>query len=215
MHLNPDSGFDRVASFYDPLARLVFGSSLQDAQNWLLTFIPKDSTILIIGGGSGWILEQILQYTSPKHILYLEASAAMLQKARNRNHGKAQVEFRLGTDASLRADEQFNVIITPFILDLFPPNRLSQLMHRLNQVLAPKGLWLFTDFWPIHQKLPFWQKLLKRSMYLFFGFLSKVQAKQLPDYQRHFDELSLQELHTCSFYKGFIQSKVFRKSIVL
>ncbi|WP_162427513.1 class I SAM-dependent methyltransferase [Pontibacter pudoricolor] len=211
MSLNPDSGFDRVASFYDLLARLVFGSSLQDAQRWLLPFIPSGSTILIIGGGSGWLLQQVLFHTSPKHVVYLEASEKMLQLAQQQNSFPAIVEFRHGTDGNLQPHERFDIIITPFLLDLFQEQRLSQLMQRLYAVLDPGGLWLFTDFWPVKQKPPFWQKLLAKSMYLFFGLLSDVQGRELPHYGRHFEGLGLKEQQSADFYNGFVQSKVYRK----
>jgi tRNA (cmo5U34)-methyltransferase len=209
--LNPDSGFDRVASFYDPLAKLVFGSSLQDAQRWLLPCIPSSSTILIIGGGSGWLLQQVLEHTSPVRIVYLEASGKMLQLAQQQNLAPPVVEFRHGTDADLPPHEEFDIIITPFLLDLFPEERLSRLMQRLYGVLDPGGLWLFADFWPVQQKPPLWQKLLAKSMYLFFGLLSDVQGRKLPDYRRHFDELGLKEKQCVGFYKGFVQSKIYRK----
>lgn len=211
MPQHPDSGFDLVASFYDPLAKLVFGSSLQDAQAWLLPYIPKGATVLIIGGGSGWLLKQVLLHTCPKQVVYLEASEKMLQLARQQNPASTIVTFRHGTDADLQPHEQFDVVITPFLLDLFPDERLSQLMQRLYAVLAPGGLWLFTDFWPVQHQPPFWQKLLAKSMYLFFGVLSGVQGRQLPDYHRHFSESGLKEQQRKVFYSGFVQSKVYRK----
>ncbi|MBB6612231.1 class I SAM-dependent methyltransferase [Pontibacter sp. Tf4] len=207
----PDSGFDRVASFYDPLARLVYGSALQDAQQWLLPHIPAGASVLLIGGGSGWLLQQVLQKTSPKHILYLEASEKMLQKAKQLNPGTPVVSFRHGTEADLLPHEQFDVIITPFLLDLFPDARLAELMQRLCYSLAPNGRWLFADFWPVQHNPPFWQKLLAKSMYLFFGFLSNVRGRLLPDYSRHFTSLGLQEQHSAAFYKGFVQAKIFEK----
>jgi len=206
---SPDSGFDRVVSFYDPLAKLVYGSALQDAQRWLLPFIPNGASILIIGGGSGWLLQQVLQQTSPGHILYLEASEKMLQKAMRLNPNQTIVEYRHGTDADLLPHEQFDIIITPFLLDLFPDVRLTELMQRLHSVLSPTGSWLFADFWPIQQNPPFWQKLLAKSMYLFFGFLSDVRGRKLPDYGKHFNRLGLQEIAAESFYNGFVQGKVF------
>ena len=204
-----DNGFDRVASFYDPLARLVYSTALQDAQCWLLPYIPAGASVLIIGGGSGWLLQQVLQHSAPKYILYLEASANMLQKAKQLNSGTAIVEFRHGTDADLSPHDRFDVVITPFLLDLFPADRLTQLMQRLHATLVPGGLWLFADFWAVEASPPIWQKLLAKSMYLFFGFLSNVQARHLPDYGKHFSSFGLQELAHAEFYKGFVQAKVF------
>ena len=211
----PDSGFDRVAPFYDKLARLVYGSSQQKAQLYLLPFIPDNSRVLIIGGGSGWLLEQLLKTGKQLDILYLDASPAMLHRAKAKYNQlsfshSCIVEFRLGTEAALHPHEQFNVIITPFLLDLFPPQRLQQLMQRLSDALTPGGLWLFADFWPVQQPARWWQKVLAWGMYTFFGAVSGVEARDLPDYGCYFEQLRLQEVLSGSFYGGFVQAKVYK-----
>lgn len=210
----PDSGFSRTAFFYDALARLVYGKSLQQAQLALLPAIPPQARVLVIGGGSGWILEQLLQTHKHLDILYLDAAPAMLQRAQQKyarlSHAHTcTVRFRLGTEKSLEPQEQFDVLFTPFLLDLFPPQRLHQLMTRLAQALDPKGKWLFADFWPVKSPPPRWQRLLIRSMYTFFGLISGVQARQLPDYQKHFTQLHYKEKYSQSFFHGMVQAKVF------
>ncbi|QCR23244.1 trans-aconitate 2-methyltransferase [Pontibacter sp. SGAir0037] len=214
----PESGFDRTAFFYDRLAKLVFGSAQENAQLALLPFIPAGARVLIIGGGSGWLLEQVLNCCSATNILYIDASPAMLTLARKRYNrlattttGRAAVEFRTGTEVAVKPEEQFEAIITPFLLDLFPPQRLSGLMKRLQAALAPQGYWLFADFWPVQQPTPRWQRLLLWSMYAFFGVLSGVKAKRLPDYQQHFQQLRLHETFSKSFYQQMIQAKVFQQ----
>ncbi|MFD2245831.1 class I SAM-dependent methyltransferase [Pontibacter ruber] len=212
----PDSGFDRVSSFYDPLSRLVFGSALELAQLALLPFVPAKARMLLIGGGSGWLLEQLLRSGKELQILYLEASPNMLRKAQERTKASIKntaVEFRLGTEDVLKAHEQFDVVLTPFLLDLFPAPRLHDLMHRLHTALIPGGLWLFADFWPVTSPAPLWQHLLLKSMYVFFGVLSDVKATQLPDFKAQFDRLYLQEVYAASFYGGMVQAKVYRKAI--
>ncbi|WP_317175560.1 class I SAM-dependent methyltransferase [Pontibacter beigongshangensis] len=200
---------------YDVLARLVYGSSLQRAQQALLPFIQEHDRVLIIGGGSGWLLEQVLVSCPGLQVLYLEASPKMLQLAKHRfqqlNAPGATVAFRLGTEAALERTEVFDKVVTPFLLDLFPPQRLRPLMERLARHLAPEGLWLFADFWPVATPPPWWQRFLIRSMYAFFGTISNVQASTLPVYQDHFKKLQLQEVYTKPFFKGMVQAKVFRR----
>lgn len=212
----PDSGFNRVASFYDPLARLIYGNALEQAQEALLPFVPSQAHVLVIGGGSGWLLEQLLLTGKQLDILYIDAAPAMLQRARQRyahfrQPHQCKVTFRLGTEQALQPQERFEIIYTPFLLDLFPPRRLQQLMTILAAALAPSGSWLFTDFWPRQQSPPRWQKLLIRSMYTFFGLMSGVKARQLPDYAHHFSELGFQEIYSRSFFRGMVQAKVFVK----
>jgi tRNA (cmo5U34)-methyltransferase len=211
----PDSGFDHVAPFYDLLAKSVFGESLKNAQLYLLPFIPDKSRVLVIGGGSGWLLQQLILTGKSLDIVYLDASPRMLSLARAK-HEKftlvhaCKVSFRLGTEAALKTPEQFDVVITPFLLDLFPEQRLHQLMMKLKSTLNPKGLWLFADFWPIQQQPRWWQKVLTWSMYTFFGVVSDVKAKKLPNYALHFKQLNLQEIASNSYFKGFVQAKVYK-----
>lgn len=211
-----ENGFDRVAFFYDPLARLVFRDAQQQAQKALLPFIKDNSDVLIIGGGSGWLLEQLLKAGINLHILYVDASPKMIRMARERVRLHAaksinQVVFRVGTEQALLPNESFDVVFTPFLLDLFPEDRLTILMSTLKTALREDGLWLFTDFWPVKHPTPFWQKLLLKSMYLFFGAVSGIQATELPDFDSHFKQLQMQQVYTTALYKGMIQAKVFTR----
>lgn len=210
----PDSGFHYTAPFYDRLAKFVYGNSLQQAQLALLPFLPRQGRLLVIGGGSGWILEQVLQTEKQLDILYLDAAPAMLERARAKytkfsHPHNCTVKFRLGNEQQLQPQEQFDVILTPFLLDLFPPQRLQQLMQKLHTALVPDGLWLLADFWPAQQPPPLWQKVLVWGMYMFFGAISGVEARQLPDYGAHFSSFGLSEKYSSSFYGGMVQAKAF------
>lgn len=216
MHKTTDSGFDRVASFYDPLAKLVFKDAQLQAQKVLLPFIRESSTVLMIGAGSGWLLEQVLGTGKPLRILYLDASPEMMRLAHKRTQhliklSECNVEFRTGTELAILPGESFDVVFTPFLLDLFPAQRLTELMFRLKTALHENGYWLFADFWPVQQPAPRWQRLLLKAMYIFFGMVSGVKATQLPDFAYHFKELQMREVFAADFYKGMIQSKVFTK----
>ena len=213
----PDSGFHRVASFYDRLARLIYGDALEQAQAALLPYLPPQGRVLLIGGGSGWLLEQLVSTGRQLDIVYIDAAPAMLRLAERRythlqRPHACRVTFRLGTEQALQLQEQFEVVITPFLLDLFPPKRLQRLMDTLAAALAPHGSWLFADFWPLQQPPPLWQRLLIRSMYAFFGFVSGVKASRLPDYASRFNALNFEELYSRSFFRGMVQAKVFRRS---
>jgi len=165
----PDSGFDRIAWMYDFLAFLVFGRALKNAQKALLPKIPKNSRILIIGGGSGWLLRKIALQCQPRHVLYVEASAQMLQRSRSQvqSLGKeSPVEFRLGNETVIQPSDEVDVVICPFFLDLFTTERLrNSILPRLTQSLAAGGIFLVTDFIP--SAAPF-HRLLIRTMYWFF-----------------------------------------------
>ena len=51
--------YDSIAGVYDKLAGIFIGKALREAQIYLLQFIPANARLLIVGGGTGWILEEI------------------------------------------------------------------------------------------------------------------------------------------------------------
>ena len=106
---NLGGDFNWIAPLYDPLARVVFGWRLQRAQTVFLDQIPAGAVILIVGGGTGWLLEQVLTHWQPRRVIYLEASARMLERASRRmlNHALVgMVDFRVGNETSLKPGEQ-------------------------------------------------------------------------------------------------------------
>ena len=74
--------FNRIAFLYDFLVQLVFGNCVRRAQLEFLGSLPG-GTILIIGGGTGWIAEPLLRRPGIT-IHYLEASDKMLERSRRR-----------------------------------------------------------------------------------------------------------------------------------
>jgi tRNA (cmo5U34)-methyltransferase len=209
---NADSGFDRVAWLYDFLAGVVFGNKIKKAQSAFLDHIPANSRIILIGGGSGWLLKQILLRCSPIHLVYLEASSRMLSLAQRKVRLIAlssQVDFRLGNEQNILPSDCFSVVITPFFLDLFTHQRLQQeIMPRLSASLQPHGIWLFTDF----ISSPHWShRLLVRMMYWFFGKATNIKARQLPDYASLFRLFYLQKVKEAHFFSGMIETSIWER----
>lgn len=176
--------FDWIAPVYDGLAFVVFGRQLQRAQAVFLDQIPADASVLLLGGGTGWLLEQVLTRCRPKRVVYLDASAQMVARASRRMVQRAimgSVEFRVGNETKLKPGERFDLILTPFVLDLFTEQTLrSQLIPHLLSVLKPGGLWLVTDF---VQTQVWWQRALLWMMICFFRLTAGIEARHLSDWQ--------------------------------
>lgn len=208
-----NKSFDRVAWCYDTLARLVFGRAQLRAQAHFLSLIPDFSQVLLIGGGSGWLLEQLLLQKPKVQVLYLEASSNMIRLAQKRTSklDTSLVEWCCGTEQSLVGSNRFDVLLTPFILDLFTQQELlHQFLPRLVERLDEGGIWLFTDF---VAPTSWWQKALERGMYWFFRPLTHIRASQLPEFNLCFEHFNFQIQASKFFYWGFIESKTLtRKS---
>lgn len=210
--------FDRTAWFYDALARLVFGKSIRQSQVALLPYIPAGATILLLGGGTGWLLQDLACLNIPLQVLYLELSSKMLARARQQlvqlPAHPLQISFREGNENSLLPEEYFDVIITPFVLDLYPPHELWPMGGRLQQHLKPGGRWLLADFF-IDRTQPAWQQWWQHGltwlMYTFFRWMCRLETRTLPNLDLLLTALPLKLVHTQYFFHGFIRSQVYQK----
>lgn len=209
--------FDRVAGVYDLLAKLVFGKSIKQAQIHLFPHIPKGGRILIVGGGTGWILPPVLAELQPEKVVYVDISPKMIQSAREQLQAKApewkdKVQFIQDTGDADFLSAPVDVVITPFFLDVFPPDQLPRVAERLRAALKSGGYWSFTDFrYPPNGFFRFYAKLLIPTMYFFFRFLTGVEAKKLPDFVALFKEIGM-ELQTEEFFYGkLIRTAVYTK----
>jgi ubiquinone/menaquinone biosynthesis C-methylase UbiE len=209
MTLHSENDFDSLAHLYDRLGFVVFGDTILQAQRALLSQVPAQATVLFIGGGSGRVLPQLLAQ-NPKEIWYVEKSAKMLALARQQVPADDRIRWIHGDEAHPAvSSQQFDVILTFFLLDLFEESSLQALMRRLSQRLRPGGKWLVADFNPAANGVV--SRLLYRSMYGFFRLTSRVQASHLPNYPVYFDKIGLTLKDKKLFYRRIIQSLLYEK----
>ncbi|MFA6086844.1 class I SAM-dependent methyltransferase [Mucilaginibacter sp.] len=200
--------YDNSASFYDSLSRLVFGRALIQAQVYLLPQIPPNSNVLIIGGGTGWILEEITKlHPSGLNITYVEISAKMTALSRKRNVGDNQVNFINKPVQQVELNQQ-DVIITSFLFDNFTEGNMHPLFAHIHAMLKPGGLWLNTDF---QLSGKWWQYILLKSMLLFFKVLCGVESWRLPDVAKQFNNYGYQVIEEGTFFNDFVVTKMYRK----
>jgi ubiquinone/menaquinone biosynthesis C-methylase UbiE len=208
--LNPNS-YNSIAPFYDRLSQLIFGKTIVNAQLHLLTAIPAGAHILIAGGGTGWILEEITQkHTSGLTITYVEAAPRMVALARKRHTGGNKVTFITLPIESTGIDKAYDVIITPFLFDNFTDTDLARAFRVLNNYLKPEGVWLYSDF----QHTPvLWQRALLWVMYRFFRVLCGIYARTLPDTDSLFAGYKYSLMREKTFLGSFIISRIYKKAL--
>ena len=203
------ANYDSAAWFYDRLAALVFGNALDSAQQSLLTYISDNSKILIVGGGSGKILEWLAKtHSSALNITFIEISEKMTNIARKRNLGNNKVEFIIAAAEEVKLSTDYDIIITSFLFDNFNGETLSHLFNHINRSLKHGGIWLNTDFQLTGK---WWQGFLLKSMLLFFRVLCGVQSKQLPDIDSIFRDGGYELFDKTTFYGEFIVSTAYCK----
>ncbi len=133
------NNYNGIAKLYDALSRIVFQRCIIKAQQYLIQFISDNDSVLIVGGGTGWILEEISQLNRQNiSVVYVEKSAAMIELSKKRKHENINVKFIEGAIEDYKINEQFSVILTAFLFDNFLEEKIQFVFKKLNSSLKAK-----------------------------------------------------------------------------
>ena len=204
--------YDLIAPIYDNLAKLFIGKALRKAQIHFLSLIPPASGLLIAGGGTGWILEEIAAvHPQNLSIDYVDISSKMIALAKQKNKGNNEVNFINQSIFDFSASKTYDIIITPFFFDNFKEEKAQKAFTILHQKLTPNGLWLYTDF-QINPTSPFWQKAVLFSMYAFFRIAANIEAARLPDIASQFNRHQYHLINSQTFLHRFVITCAYQKA---
>ena len=198
------SNFNFVASFYDRLSKLVFQKSIEKASQQMVNWVTPNSNVLILGGGTGKLLEQF------KHnavIDYVELSNKMMVRAENRMC-VPKVSFYNQDYLLFDTDKQYDYIICPFFLDLFMPTELKLVLDKIKSELKDNGELLVLDF--SSKNIGWFNLFLLQVMILFFRLFSGIKIKS---YNNLFDEIEtkgFEELDGFSKRNNFVLGKKYK-----
>jgi ubiquinone/menaquinone biosynthesis C-methylase UbiE len=207
------SSYNRIAPFYDGLAKMIFGNTIMDSQKFLIAAIPPNSAVLIIGGGTGWILEEIAKiHSKGLKITYIELSEKMIKLSERKDFGENKVFFINQAIQDVVLNETFDVVITPFVIDNFSTATADVLFKKIDKSLVSDAIWLFADF-QIGETNTLWKKAFLKLMYIFFKISCNIQATHLPDTSALFEKYGFEEVTSKTFFKDFMCSSVYRKKI--
>ena len=194
--------FDLIAPIYKLLSRIVFGEALIKAQCHFLKLLPSNSSVLILGGGDGRLLSQL---DKSMRVDFVELSEKMMKLARQQSYN-CEVNFIQGDENSLNGN--YDIVITPFVLDCFEELHLKQVIAKLDKALKVNGLWVCTDFNANDNRV--FSKLLISFMIFFFRVMSNLESNKLLNF---FDVLG--QKYTSAdikhFKGGLIRTEVFYK----
>lgn len=198
------SGYDRLAPVYDRLAVIFVGKQIQQAQLKWLPYLKDRKKLLILGGGTGWMLPFIFQINPNLIIHYVDASAKMIAKAEQNAKG-VLIQFIKGTEADI-PDRDYDAVLTHFYLDLFSDAQLPNLIAGLKMHVCDNALWLVTDF-ETHTML---QRVKVGLMYLFFRMTTGLKTQALPKWFNTLTNSGCITLKSYCTQQKFIRSVVFR-----
>ncbi|MBS1951921.1 MAG: hypothetical protein OJF59_001374 [Cytophagales bacterium] len=198
--------FDPVAKSYDRLARLVFGKSIMRAQKYFLNHTPDHANVLILGGGTGWLLKELLLIKPDVNVCYIEASLKMLSMAKEKVKGNRQVQFIHGTENDIPSSARFECVITNFYLDLFPDEIQEQVILKIKKTISPDAKWIAVDF--VEQA--WWHSVLLKLMYFFFRTTCNIESNKLPHWNEALQTSGAIKKESKLFYGKFIEATVYQ-----
>ncbi|HWD19381.1 MAG TPA: class I SAM-dependent methyltransferase [Verrucomicrobiae bacterium] len=177
------ANFDWLAPHYRWMEPILAGSKMQKCRTAFLSSIPPPRRALLVGEGHGRFLAALLAIHPQAQCVCLDASAGMLQAARERLGGDPRVEF---VHADLAAwtppAEPFDLIVTNFVFDCFTEEQLAALIPKLAAAAAPQARWLVADFCAPPRGLARWRaQAILAVMYVFFRWATGIAAQRLPE----------------------------------
>lgn len=202
--------FSPIAPVYDLIGSLFFGGKLHSSQLENLSKLPKRfKHILIVGGGTGKFLKDLIAVKEFEQLTYVDISPKMIDLAKSKVSEKENIHFINGDEATI-PNQSYDLIITHYFLDCFDQEKFEELAHRLLNKLTVGGYWSMVDFY-INPKSSHFKKYFVCFLYKFFKLSCHLNTKELPDFETWFLKNLLLKEDALSCLK-LLRSTVYQKA---
>jgi ubiquinone/menaquinone biosynthesis C-methylase UbiE len=209
--------FDRIARHYDWMESLLAGGKLERCRNAFWNEIPSLQSALLVGEGHGKFLASLLERNPGARVTCVDASASMLEVARNRllraTIPLQRVEF---IQAELPAWKppaaRYDLVATHFFLDCFPHEQLAAVIDNLQGAARPGGCWLISDFHiPDAGLRRLRARVIHRLMYGFFRIVTKLPASFLVPPQPFLRRSGFVRVRRVEFDRGLLCAEFWKR----
>lgn len=169
--------------------------------------------MLIIGGGTGQVLEALDKLKIPLVIDFIEPSYRMIEKARKRSTGLSnlEVKFHQIRLQSFRLDYKYDWVCCFYFLDLFESDKLRSLLQQIKKLMEDHSHLIVGDFQKRRSK--YWQGVLSKMMHIFFKLTADLESHRLKDIDKEVKFNGFEKLREAQFFSGFIFSAVYKKDV--
>jgi SAM-dependent methyltransferase len=211
--VTPPPSFDRLAAVYRYLERVTFGGALHRCRTAMLPRLADRRRALVVGDGDGRFVTDLLKANPHVRIDSLDVSPRMVALARRRAAlvptaaGRVRVHV-----ADARTDPfpgtGYDLIVTNFFLDCFPPAELAPLARRLADLCGPGAVWVDGDF---RRPPGRWERpvadVLLAGMYAFFRATTRLPGRSLTDPAELMAGCGFVQAEEASSLRGFLSSR--------
>ena len=234
--------FDRIAPTYQFFETIAFGYALQRARTAFISRIRDGERVLILGEGDGRFLAELLRRDPFVEVDCIDASAAMIQRARARAAViPSKAKDLTSVDGAVCAprdsaslppgelcrvqfhhidilgwvplQKSYDVVVTHFFLDCFTSAQLPAVVEKIGNAATPNARWLFADFAiPTKALGGVHARVWLRIMYSFFRAVADLQAKELTDASALIQANGFRLYEEKVTRLGFIKSQVWERN---
>lgn len=182
-------------------------------QSKLLSQLRQMNDILIVGGGSGKILEQAIQLGISRRYVYAELSEKMIArtKARMKKHTFAEIEYSTNFRSNLES-RNFDCVILPFVLDCYSHSSIDIIIKSIKSGLNDKGLIIFIDFQHLSNTSAsnVLKNLFIKLLYQFFRITAQIEANGLANFDSIFLQNGFKPTYRLNRCNGWIQGTIWK-----
>lgn len=193
------------------LGSIVFFGALHRSQTFFLSRLQKSDNVLVVGGGTGRFLVDLLKVGESLKVTYVDISPGMILKAKKKVNklGKSEhVEFICGGLESI-PNGKYDLICTHYFLDCFEEGELFGVIQQFKSLLSKDGLWHFTDFY-LDDSSSMFRKSFVSFLYFFFRSFCGLKVKKLANFKELFSKNGLQLKEEGYFYRGLLRTGLYR-----
>ena len=210
--MNKRADFSILSPIYDFLGNLAFQGTLHRSQLFLLNDLKQSQNALVIGGGTGRFLVDLLKSGKVDKVTYVDISPGMIKKAESKIKklaGGDKVNFICGGLES-SPDRKFDVVCPHYFLECFSEKQLPEVVERLNQLISEKGEWHFTDFY-LNESSSVLQRKTVGFLYWFFRLSCGIKVRKLANFEKLFERAGQIENKSKFFRNKLIKTAIYRK----
>jgi tRNA (cmo5U34)-methyltransferase len=216
MNKNPAKGFDRIAFMYDAMTCIMSFNQINRSQCVLLSHLSVQLTGLIIGGGTGYFLQKLLETNKTIHVTYVDASEKMIELSRKRIAENVPDALGRITFMCKRIEEfefgTYDVIVCNYFLDMLEESYIETLGATFKKQLHSNGLLYVTDFTiPEQNFLLRWCTVFGlKILYRLHRLVINLRTDRLPAIEKIFKQEGFSIVRSKAYLKGILMCHVYR-----
>ena len=193
-----------VASYYDLLAKIIFGERMEKAKQAHLHLISNYQKVLVVGGGTGKLIDYIDELKNSVVVDFVDSTSKMISKARGRKPDNIDVNF-YETPILEFDGEGYDVIFTNFFLDQFSEQGVIEIIEHLKSKLVPDGIILFSD---LIQTNDIRDQIFDKIIYFFFRLFTGSTTRTYPPYHDIYSSFGFNRIGRLNFGRN-IEASIY------